>query len=176
MLFLFARHNGFEPEPEKIAAGLMDHQLLSWLDLRHRGSGPYTFRLDLRTRKNDADKNRLLKGTALALEGASHGWLINSASDYEIELRLIEGKDGRFLACVRLCTFEDPRFKYRKNFLPVSENPVTSAQVLPRLPQMAAGWGKCFRPVLRCGYLTCGTPLFRKCAGAVWRGYFGSGY
>ncbi|MFR8317422.1 MAG: methyltransferase domain-containing protein [Catenibacillus sp.] len=136
MLFLFARHNGFEPEPEKIAAGLMDHQLLSWLDLRHRGSGPYTFRLDLRTRKNDADKNRLLKGTALALEGASHGRLINSASDYEIELRLIEGKDGRFLACVRLCTFEDPRFKYRKNFLPVSENPVTSAQMLA----FAAKW------------------------------------
>ena len=46
--------------------------------------------------------------------------LINSVSDYEAEIRLIKGKDGRYGIFVKLFTLKDERFAYRKNTIATS--------------------------------------------------------
>ena len=55
-----------------------------------------------------------MKKFVASLEEKSQGKLINSTSDYEVELRLVENKDGKFNVMVKLYTMEDHRFDYRK--------------------------------------------------------------
>jgi len=55
--------------------------------------------------------------------------LINSASNYEFELRLIENKEGNLNVLVKLYTLKDERFLYRKNVIAASIQPVNAAFV-----------------------------------------------
>ena len=62
-----------------------------------------------------------------ALERASKGMWINSATDYEAEVRLLERKDGGFTPFLKLYTIKDKRFSYRKEFVSSSIAPVNAA-------------------------------------------------
>ena len=52
---------------------------------------------------------------------------INSATDYEAEVRLLERKDGGFTPFLKLYTIKDKRFSYRKEFVSSSIAPVNAA-------------------------------------------------
>jgi 23S rRNA G2445 N2-methylase RlmL len=56
--------------------------------------------------------------------------LINSAGDYEVELRLIANKDGEFFPCVKLYTLKNSRFAYRKNAIAASIHPSAAALMM----------------------------------------------
>lgn len=64
--------------------------------------------------------------------------LRNDPSDYEIEIRLMERRDGTFLPLVKLHTLKDTRFSYRKYSLPVSIKPSGAALVAA----LASPWMK----------------------------------
>ena len=61
------------------------------------------------------------------LERLTRRRLINSPSDYEIELRLIENKTGRLNVLVKYNTINDTRFAYRKESVAASIKPVNAA-------------------------------------------------
>ena len=61
------------------------------------------------------------------LERLSGRKLINSASDYEIELRLIENKEHKLNMLLKLYTIEDDRFSYFKKHIAASLKPVNAA-------------------------------------------------
>ena len=61
------------------------------------------------------------------LERQSGRRLINSASDYEIELRLIENKDHELNMPLKLYTINDERFSYFKKHIAASIKPVNAA-------------------------------------------------
>jgi 23S rRNA G2445 N2-methylase RlmL len=64
------------------------------------------------------------------IEQLSGGRLINSTSDYEIEIRLIENREGRFFPCIKCASFADHRFDYRKNAISASIHPSSAALLM----------------------------------------------
>ena len=71
-----------------------------------------------------------MKKTASLLEEKSERMLINSISDYEIEIRIVESKKGGYLPFLRLYTMEDERFVYRKESIAASIAPVNAALIM----------------------------------------------
>ena len=56
--------------------------------------------------------------------------MVNSTSDYEVELRLVANREGKFFPCVKLYTCEDKRFSYRRNSIAASIHPSTAALIM----------------------------------------------
>ena len=93
----------------------------------HSGTGPYRFRIELKSRMEASKKGVYIRKLSDALERASKGMWINSATDYEAEVRLLERKDGGFTPFLKLYTIKDKRFSYRKEFVSSSIAPVNAA-------------------------------------------------
>ena len=61
------------------------------------------------------------------IEKLSGRKLINSTTNYEVELRLIENKEGNCNMRVKLFTLRDERFSYRREVISMSIRPVNAA-------------------------------------------------
>ena len=112
---------------EQVAQKLCDSTLLSFLQKRHAGEGPYYFRIECKNKMDLKQKSGFTKKLAAYLEEKSACALLNSTSHYEVELRLIENKTGGFNVLLKLYTIEDTRFAYRKEVLSSSIQPVNAA-------------------------------------------------
>jgi predicted RNA methylase len=117
-------------EPQTAADALMDGGLRELLYGLHREETPFYFRIECRSRMTLEERSVFSRRLADALEQRAGGWLVNSTSDYEIELRLVEVKDGRFFPCVKCAAFADHRFDYRKNAISASIHPSTAALLM----------------------------------------------
>ncbi len=95
----------------------------------HQGDGAYPFRIELKSRIEQKRRGVLLREISDAVERVSGGALINSVSDYELEIRLLERRDGSFLPMVKLFTIPDKRFAYRREVVASSIAPVNAALV-----------------------------------------------
>ncbi len=93
----------------------------------HSGVPPYRFRVEIAAETRDpAARKELARAVASACESEK---LINSPSDYELELR-VEGGEKNSRLFVKLFTYRDERFSYRKESVPASMNPAVAAAVL----------------------------------------------
>ncbi|MCD7955787.1 MAG: HEAT repeat domain-containing protein [Lachnospiraceae bacterium] len=125
---------------------LLAAPVLSLVERIYNGSGTFLFRLEMRVpeRKSSADggseaeqtitfgafkekKGIWLRRLSDALEKASGARLLNSVTDYEIEIRLILRQDGTLAAMLKPSPSFDDRFSYRKEYLPTSIAPVNAA-------------------------------------------------
>lgn len=113
-----------EPEAvgEKAAAALLERAR----EL-HEGDSPFLFRIELKSKMEQEKKGSYIRRVSDALEKASGGMLINSVADYELELRLLEKKDGTFAAMMKVFTIPEKRFAYRKESVASSIAPVNAA-------------------------------------------------
>ncbi len=109
------------------AKQIAESSLLSFLEKRHKGKAPFYFRIELKAKWDLAKKSAFTKKLSSEIERLSNRSLINTTSNYEVELRLIENKDGNFNTLVKLYTLFDKRFRYRKEVLPTSIRPVNAA-------------------------------------------------
>ncbi len=103
--------------------------VLEFVRRLHQGDGAYSFRLELKSRTEPERRGVLLRRISDAVEQASGGALINSVSDYELEIRLIERRDGDFLPMLKLLRVPDTRFSYRRESIASSIAPVNAALV-----------------------------------------------
>ena len=71
-----------------------------------------------------------MKKLGASLEKKSDWKLANSTTDYEIEIRLIEAKDGSFVPFLKLYSMKMKRFAYRKNAIAMSIHPATAAMLM----------------------------------------------
>ena len=141
MLFLVPGMKTCEKDPAKAAEVIASSKLIEFLEERHKELAPFYFRVEVKMQTASAkDKNKeqqekdtleakqkFVKRLVTGLEEKSQGKLINSTSDYEIELRLVENKDGKFNVMVKLYTMEDHRFDYRREVVASSIRPVNAA-------------------------------------------------
>ena len=143
MLFLVPGMKTCERDPEKAAEIVAGSKLIEFLEERHKGEAPFYFRVEVKMQtssglggknsKNEQEKHALgekqkfIKKFVSVLEEKSQHKLMNSTSDYEIEFRLVENKDGKFNVMVKLYTMEDSRFDYRKEVVASSIRPVNAA-------------------------------------------------
>lgn len=148
MLFLVSGMKTCEKDPVKAAETIASSKLLDFLEERHKGGAPFYFRAEVKMQAASADgkngdkkdsgkseqdkrsleeKQKFVKKFVAVLEEKSQRKFINSTSDYEFELRLVENKDGKFNVMVKLYTMEDSRFDYRQEVVSSSIRPVNAA-------------------------------------------------
>lgn len=130
VLLMFGDINQIEANDINMAETLMEQGLLTYLNEIHEKGGPYYFRLDIKTKMSLGERSKLARGIATKLEKLSEYQLINSTSNYEIEIRLIENKSGGYLFFLKLYTMKDERFSYRKYAIATSIHPAIAATVV----------------------------------------------
>lgn len=116
--------------PVEAAVKIWETDIIKLLNGVHKEPAPYYFRIECKSAMDLEKRSTFTRKLATELESLSKGQLINSTSDYEIELRLIANKEGLFFPCVRLLTLKNPRFEYRKNAIAASIHPSTVALIM----------------------------------------------
>ena len=144
MLFLVTGMKSCERDPLKAAETIASSKLIEFLEERHQGEAPFYFRVEVKMQCGSPvpekcnkkektekqileEKQKFVKKFIEALEEKSGRQLINTTTDYEIELRLVENKEGRFNVMVKLYTMKDSRFDYRQEVIASSIRPVNAA-------------------------------------------------
>lgn len=129
LLFRLKNLGSVENNPEVAAKAIYEAGLLEFLQERHIGNTPFYFRLEIKTKMPLDKKSAFAKKMAAELESVSNRKLINSTSNYEFEIRLIENKEGAFNILLKLYTIKDERFTYRKHAVAASIQPVNAALI-----------------------------------------------
>lgn len=130
LLFMLPEISAIAGNPTVISDALLKGNLLEFMKLRHEGETPFYFRIELKSKMELDKKSSLSKKIAAEIEKASKRQLINSTSNYEFEIRLIENKEGLYHVLIKLNTLKDKRFEYRKNTIATSIHPVNAALVV----------------------------------------------
>ena len=130
MLFPLKQDGFFSSEPVACAQEIWDSNILELLDNLHEEKGSYYFRIECKSAFELEERSAFTKKLAAELERLSQGELINSTSDYEVELRLIANKEGQFYGAISLSTIKSDRFAYRKNAIAASIHPSTAALIM----------------------------------------------
>lgn len=124
---LFSLKGSRKMEKEQAAELLWKTNLMELLESLHEGQAPYYFRIDCKSRMDQQQKSEFCKRVAARLEELSGGKLQNAPSAYEIEVRFVENKEGTFYPLLKLHTWKDKRFSYRKYTVAASIAPVQAA-------------------------------------------------
>lgn len=138
LLFPVPRLKLLEGSPDRMAKELVHGRLLNFLEENHDGTFPFYFRLEIKSSMAAERRIDLTKKMSLAIEKESGRRLINTTSGYELEIRLVANKEGRFIPFLKLSTLPDKRFSYRKEVLPTSIHPVNAALLM----KLAEGYMK----------------------------------
>lgn len=127
--FLFPIHSRekIEQKPEAAAKAVFQSDLLVFLEECHQQKVPFYFRLELKSRMELDKKSSFAKKFAAELERLSGRRLINSTKDYEVEIRLIETREGTMIPFLKLSTLPSTRFSYRRNVISASIHPASAA-------------------------------------------------
>ncbi len=143
--------NGLKPVGKnEIVKNIVHGNLLALLNILHESSkSPFGFRITS-SRLDDAK-------IAKEIEALSKGRLRNAPSDYEIEIKIIENKDEQMISFLKLYTFKDMRFSYRKNVVSASIHPVNAAIVMDMVEDYLVDNGQILDPF--CGV---GTMLIER--------------
>lgn len=112
---------------KSIASQLGKSSLLDFLKVRHQGKEPFYFRIECKNKMDLKQKSAFTKKLAAYLQEETKDALINSTSHYEVELRLVENKAGNFNLMIKVFTYKDPRFQYRREAMSSSIQPVNAA-------------------------------------------------
>lgn len=127
LLFPLRKGEFISEDPVKAAAQIANSEFLSLLEEVHQGQTPFYFRVELKSRMPLDKRSAFTKKFSMELERLLDRKVINSTTDYEVEIRLIENREGVFFPALKLYTMVTKRFAYRKNFIPASINPSTAA-------------------------------------------------
>lgn len=118
-----------EPEPGMAAKGLAESNLLELLEKAHGAEDSFCFRLGVHSRMPLDKRSDFAKKCAFALERETGHRLYNSTSNYELEIRLVESREGTFLPLVKLYTMPEQRFAYRRHVVAASIRPEQAALI-----------------------------------------------
>lgn len=127
LLFLVDGMKSCPMDVEDAADIIAKSNFLKFLKDRHEGNPPFYFRLEIKTKMDANKKATFAKRLAATIEEKTERMLINSTSHYEVELRLVENKEGSFNILVKLFTLKDERFVYRNESVAASIRPVNAA-------------------------------------------------
>lgn len=115
------------PEPKLAAKALANSNLMELLKKAYKSEGNFYFRLGVHSKMPLDKRSVFAKKCAFALEKETSSVLCNSTSDYEVEIRLMETKEGNFLPLLKFYTLEEKRFAYRAYTVATSIRPELAA-------------------------------------------------
>jgi tRNA G10 N-methylase Trm11 len=111
---------------EMIAGG----ELKNFLNSRHKEKDPWGFRVSLFSKADEKKKTTFIKDFSGELQRKSEGFFVNQPSDYEVEIRLLENREGSLTVMIKLFTIADKRFDYRQEFVSASIRPELAANLV----------------------------------------------
>lgn len=129
LLFMLEDLRTCSRDSREAAKALAESSLLEFMKARHKGDAPFYFRIELKSKMELDKKSAFTKKFGMELEQLTKRQLINSTSNYEFEIRLIENKEGSFNILIKLFTLPDERFSYRKKVVAASIQPVNAALI-----------------------------------------------
>lgn len=127
LLFPISVTGRIEKNAQSAAKQLWNSNLYEFLTECHKGSDAFAFRMEVKGREPQIE---FVKKLSSALEQVSGFKLRNSTKEYEIELRLMETKDGGYVPFLKLFTLPMKRFAYRKNAIAMSIHPAAAAMLV----------------------------------------------
>lgn len=130
VLFPIPTKGVISADPIESAKAIWEADMMKILTNLHNGTGSFYFRVECKSQMTLEERSHFTKKFGNCLEELSRGKLINSTSDYEVEIRLIANKDGLFFPCLKLMTLKDRRFTYRKNAIATSIHPSSAALMM----------------------------------------------
>lgn len=127
LLFLIPGMTTLDADPVAAAQKVCNSYLLEFLQKRHTGTIPFYFRVELKSKLTPDQKTRFIRKFTSEIERLTDRQLVNTATNYELELRLIANKSGTYNTLLKLYTLKDDRFSYRIKHTPSSIKPVNAA-------------------------------------------------
>ena len=127
LLFPIGQETLSATQPKVAAEMLLKNGICDILEECHKEAAPFYFRVEIKAAEPQME---YAKKFSQALEQISGYKLINAVKDYEIEIRLIQAKEGGFAAFLKLKTIPMKRFAYRKNAISMSIHPATAAMMM----------------------------------------------
>lgn len=125
------RDKGFLPaHPIAAAEAIWNSDLMETLVKLHKEDGPFYYRVECKSGMTLEQRSAFTKKFSSHLEVLSEGHLVNSTSDYEVEIRLIANKEGEFFPAIKLYTMNMKRFSYRKEYVAASIQPYMAALIM----------------------------------------------
>jgi tRNA G10 N-methylase Trm11 len=114
-----------------IATAIINANVVDFLNQCHESdsTSPFWYRVEFKTMDASRERSEFVKNLSRELDELSSGNLKNSPSSYEVEVRIIE-RNNLCNVFIKLYSFSDDRFDYRKNEIATSINPVTAAIVM----------------------------------------------
>lgn len=129
-------------DEKMIASKLRDLKIGNYLNFLHEDTGrPFRYRIELKSPSVPTEKRgEYIRRIASRLDVLERGRLLNSDSDYEVELRLIERGDHSLVPMLKLFTLPDTRFAYRKETTSQSTSaPLAALAVALAAPYLKEG-------------------------------------
>ena len=130
LVFPLLKSKFIPANPTEAAKAIIENGFLELLTYLHKEEGSFYYRIECKSSMELELRSAFTRKLGAELDRLSGGQLINSAGDYEVELRLIANKEGEFFPCVKLYTIHNPRFDYRKNAIATSIHPSTAALIM----------------------------------------------
>lgn len=127
---LFPIRAKLSANPKEAAESIWNSDMPGILSEIHKEDTPFYFRLEVKSRMELDKKSTFAKRLGTELEHLSGRKLINSTQNYELEIRLIETKEGGFAAFYKLFTIPMKRFAYRRNAIAASIHPAAAAMLV----------------------------------------------
>lgn len=128
MLFVLPKCRMIPADPQAAAEALVAAGLCEYLKQRHEHSdAPYRFRIELRGRMALEKRGVFVRSMAAFIEEKSRAVLVNATDGYDLELRLIETKEGAYYVLLKLFTLPDFRFAYRQKTIAAGMRPFNAA-------------------------------------------------
>ncbi|MFV0344198.1 MAG: TRM11 family SAM-dependent methyltransferase [Anaerocolumna sp.] len=112
------------------ARSIVESSLIKLLSDSHEGGCPFYFRIELKSKMELDKKSTFTKKLGMEIELLSGRKLINTTTNYEVEIRLIENKEGTYNLLIKFYTIEDDRFLYRKKAVAASIAPHNAALIM----------------------------------------------
>lgn len=127
LLFMINGMKTCDMDPILAAQKVADSDLLEVLKKAHTGTIPFYFRVEIKSKMPLDKKSIFAKKFSSELERLSNRQFLNSPTNYEFEIRLIENKSGTFNVLLKINTIKDERFNYRVENISSSIKPVNAA-------------------------------------------------
>lgn len=131
LLYPLDKCKDLEFDYKVIASAIIDANIVDFLNQCHASdsNSPFGYRIEFKSDDYNRERSAFVKNLSRELDELSCSALKNSTSSYEIEIRIVE-KNNLCSVFLKLYSFKDNRFDYRKNNIATSINPVTAAIVI----------------------------------------------
>lgn len=131
LLFIVDGMKTLETDIKEAASQIVNSKLWDLLSSLYKNCNePFNFRIELKEKIELDKKAKYTKKLASEIERMTNYRLVNNTSDYEIEIRLIKTKSGKYNCLLKLYSINDNRFEYRQNVVAESIKPSDAALLM----------------------------------------------